>query len=57
MGFFIHKGSRRQDAMLNHGGAEIRRLEKGLHDPTDGDFFAKLKGKFTDYFAPKKNAH
>ena len=43
--------------MLICGGAEIRRLEKSLQDPTDGDVYAKLKGKLTDYFTPKKKVH
>ena len=55
---FPHKGSRRQERCnLIYGGAEIKRLEKSLQAPTDGDVYAKLKGKLTDYFASKKNVH
>ena len=32
-------------------------MEKSLKDPEEGDIYAKLKGKLTDYFAPKKNKH
>ena len=43
--------------MLIYGGTEIRRLEKSLTDPDEGDAYAKLKGKLTNYFAPEKNKH
>ena len=52
--FRIKNPEDKKDAMLIYGGAEIRRLEKSLQDPTDGDVYAKLKGKLSYYFAPKK---
>ena len=43
--------------MLIYGGTEIRRLEKSLQDPEEGDVYAKLQSKLNNYFAPKKNIH
>ena len=43
--------------MLIYGGAEIRRLEKSLQDSEDGDVYAKLQSKLSNYFSPKKNVH
>ena len=55
--FRISDANDKKDAMLIYGGAEIRRLEKSLKDPEEGDIYVKLKGKLTEYFAPKKNKH
>ena len=55
--FRISNAADKKDAMLIYGGVEIRRLDKSLQDPQEGDDYALLKGKLTDYFAPKKNAH
>ena len=52
--FRIKDPEDKKDAMLIYGGAEISKLEKSLQDPTDGDVYAKLKGKWTDYVASKK---
>ena len=58
MSFFrIRDATDKKDAMLIYGGAEIGQLEKSLKDPEEGDIYAKLKGKLTDYFVPKKNKH
>lgn len=50
-----------KDAMLIYGGVEIRRSDKSLQDPREdpreSNECTKLKGKLTDYFAPKKNVH
>ena len=43
--------------MLIYGVAEIRRLEKSLQDSEDGDVYAKLQSKLSNYFSPKKNGH
>ena len=32
-------------------------MDTSLQDPREGDVYTKLKGKLTDYFAPKKNVH
>ena len=40
-----------KDAMLIYGGVEIRRLEKSLQDPKEGDTYVKLKGKLNNYFS------
>ena len=42
--------------MLIYGGVEIRRLEKSLEDPKQGDVYAKLRGK-NNYFSPQENVH
>ena len=55
--FRISEATDMKDAMLIYGGTEIRRLEKSLSDPKEGDAYAKLKGKLTDCFSPKKNIH
>lgn len=55
--FRISEAVDKKDAMLIYGGAEIRRLEKSLQDPREGDVYTKLKDKLTDYFSPKKNVH
>ena len=55
--FRISDATDKKDAMLIYGGAELRRLEKSLKDPEEGDIYAKLKEKLTDYFTPKKNKH
>ena len=55
--FRISEPEDKKDAMLIYGGAEIRRLEKSLQDPIEGDIYSKLKGKLDNYYAPKKNAH
>ena len=55
--FRITDAADKKDAMLIYGGTEIRRLEKSLTDPDQGDAYAKLKGKLTNYFAPEKNKH
>ena len=47
----------KKDAMLIYGGVEVRRLDKSLQDPSEGDVYAKLKRKLTNYCAPKNNAH
>ena len=47
----------KKNAMLIYGGVEVRRLDKSLQDPSEGDVYTKLKRKLTNYFAPKKNAH
>ena len=55
--FRISEPEDKKDAMLIYGGAEIRRLEKSLQDPTEGDIYSKLRGKLNNYYAPKKNEH
>ena len=50
--FRISDPEDKKDAMLIYGGVEIRRLDKSLEDPSDGDAYSKLKGKLTDYFLP-----
>ena len=55
--FRISEATDMKDTMLIYGDTEIRRLEKSLSDPKEGDAYAKLKGKLTDYFSPKKNIH
>lgn len=55
--FRISDATDKKDAMLIYGGVEIRRLDKSLQDPREGGVYTKLKGKLTDYFAPKKNVH
>ena len=55
--FRISEPEDKKDAMLIYGGAEIRRLEKSLQDPNEGDIYSKLKGKLNNYYAPKKNEH
>ena len=52
--FRISDATDKKIAKLIYGGAEIRRLEKSLKDPEEGDIYAILKGKLRDYFAPKK---
>ena len=42
------------DAMLIYGGLEIRRLEKSLQDPKEGDVYVKLRIKLNNYFSPRK---
>ena len=46
-----------KDAMLIYGGVEIRRLEKSLQDPKEGDVYVKLRIKLNNYFSPRKNVH
>ena len=48
--FRISDPEDKKDAMLIYGGVEIRRLDKSLEDPSNGDAYSKLKGKLTDYF-------
>ena len=55
--FRISDAADKKDAMLIYGGTEIRRLEKSLQDPEEGDVYAKLQSKLNNYFAPKKNVH
>ena len=55
--FRISDAADKKDAMLIYGGTEIRRLEKNLPDPEEGDVYAKLQSKLNNYFAPKKNIH
>ena len=55
--FCISDAADKKDAMLIYGGTEIRRLEKSLQDPEEGDVYAKLQSKLNNYFAPKKNIH
>ena len=50
--FRISDAEDKKDAMLIYGGVEVRRLDKSLQDPSEGDLYAKLKGKLT-----KKKAH
>ena len=55
--FRISDAGDMKDAMLIYGGVEIRRLEKSLQDPKEGDAFVKLRGKLNNYFSPQKNVH
>ena len=55
--FRISDAADKKDAMLIYGGTEIRRLEKCLQDPEEGDVYAKLQSKLNYYFATKKNIH
>ena len=55
--FYISDAAHKKDAMLIYGGAEIRRFEKILQDFEDGDVYAKLQSKLSNYFSPKKNVH
>ena len=55
--FRISEAEDKKDAMLIYGGVEIRRLEKSLQDPKEGDVYAKLRGKLKNYFSPQKNVH
>ena len=48
--FRISEPEDKKDAMLIYGGAEIRRLEKSLQDPKEGDIYSKLKGKLDNYY-------
>ena len=41
--FRISKPEDKKDAMLIYGGAEIRRLEKSLQDPKEGDIYSYHK--------------
>ena len=43
--FRISDATNKEDAMLIYGGVEIRRLDKSLQDPCEGDVYTKLKGK------------
>ena len=43
--------------MLIYSRVEIRRLEKSLQDPKDGDVYVKLRIKLNNYFSPWKNVH
>ena len=53
----ISHAADKKESMLIYGSVDIRRLQKSLQDPGDGDLYNKLKGKLTDYFSPKKNIH
>ena len=55
--FRISDAGNMKDTTLIYGGVEIRRLEKSLQDPKEGDAYVKLGGKLNNYFSPQKNVH